>query len=90
VVEVGTAAGLLEVGMEVVKVVGVAAGTAEIIRRLSLYRLTSRAQARGADDVVRDSGTGLSSIAPATEEAAIPRWLQRFVRQLHCDSLAFP
>jgi hypothetical protein len=32
--------------------------------------LTSRAQARGADDVVRDSGTG----------DAIPRCLQRFVR----------
>ena len=32
--------------------------------------LTSRAQARGADDVLRDSGTG----------TAIPRCLQRFVR----------
>ena len=32
---------------------------------------TSRAQARGADDVVRDSGTG----------PAIPRSLQRFVRR---------
>src|SRR5258706_12598021 len=32
--------------------------------------LTSRAQTRGADDVVRDSGTG----------SAIPRCLQRFVR----------
>ena len=35
-------------------------------------RLTSRAQARGADDVLRDSGTG----------RAIPRCLQRFVRPL--------
>src|ERR1035437_1113940 len=33
--------------------------------------LTSRAQARGADDVLRDSGTG----------PAIPRCLQRFVRR---------
>src|ERR1035437_6897924 len=37
-----------------------------------LCGLTSRAQARGADDVVRESGTG----------DAIPRCLQRFVRPL--------
>src|ERR1017187_9955709 len=35
-----------------------------------IFSLTSRAQARGVDDVVRDSGTG----------DAIPRCLQRFVR----------
>ena len=29
------------------------------------------------------SGTGLSSIASAAEEAAIPRCLQRFVRRFH-------
>ena len=39
-VEVGTAAGLLVVGMEV----GTAAGTAEIIRQLSLYRLSTASQ----------------------------------------------
>ena len=38
--------------------------------------LTSRAQARGADDVVRESGTG----------DAIPRCLQRFVRH-HLSAL---
>jgi hypothetical protein len=50
--------------------------------------LTSRAQARGADDALRDSGTGLSRQSAATAEAAIPRLLaiyrsclQRFVRQ---------
>ena len=59
-VEVGTAAGLLVVGMAVVKgvgmavvkgvgmavvkVVGTAAGTAEIIRQLSLYRLSAASQ----------------------------------------------
>ena len=48
-----------------------------------ILRLTSRAQARGADDTLRDSGTG----------DAIPRCLQRFVmpskehvnRQLQSD-----
>jgi len=39
--------------------------------------LTSRAQARGADDVLRDSGTG----------TAIPRCLQRFVSPLVCVSV---
>ena len=62
-VEVGTAAGLLVVGMEVVKGVGMevvkgvgmevvkgvgtAAGTAEIIRQLSLYRLSAASQLGG-------------------------------------------
>src|ERR1017187_5552610 len=41
-------------------------------RNHSLSRLTSRAQARGTDDVLRESGTG----------PAIPRCLQRFVRPL--------
>ena len=39
---------------------------------LCLRDLTSRAQARGADDVVRECGTG----------DAIPRCLQRFVRRI--------
>jgi hypothetical protein len=43
-------------------------------------RLTFRAQAREADDVLRDSGTGLSRHSAATAEVAIPRCLQRFVR----------
>jgi hypothetical protein len=42
-------------------------------------RLTSRAQARGADDVLRDSGT----------ESAIPRCLQRFVRCLRIHALVY-
>jgi hypothetical protein len=36
-------------------------------------KVSDGSQARGADDVIRDSRTGLSSIAWATEEAAIPR-----------------
>ncbi len=45
---------------------------------VSIARLTSRAQARGADDVLRDSGT----------ESPIPRCLQRFVRPIHRTPLA--
>ena len=47
--------------------IGLAGG---VILKLMLSGLTSRAQARGVDDVLRDSGTG----------PAIPRCLQRFVR----------
>ena len=52
--------------------------------------LTSRAQARGTKQREPRSGTGLSSIAPATEEDAIPRWLQRFVRLLCISYLEMP
>jgi hypothetical protein len=44
-------------------------------------RLTSRAQARGTKWREPRSGTGLSSIALATEGDAIPRSLQQFVRR---------
>ena len=43
------------------------------IRPMGEERLTSRAQARGVDDALRDSGTG----------TAIPRCLQRIVRPNH-------
>src|ERR1017187_5525860 len=49
-----------------------------------IKRLTSRAQARGADDVLRDSGTGLSCIALATREAAIPLRIELYaLRAFH-------
>lgn len=42
-------------------------------KRHTCRQLTTKAQARGADDVARDSGTG----------CAIPRWLKRFASHHH-------
>src|ERR1035441_9089716 len=62
------------------------AGNSDLVAGVFMFTpysrgLTSRAQARGTNQREPRSGTGLSCIALATREAAIPRCLQRFVRR---------